>query len=118
MLGAVSWALAARIGPKLGVDVSAANLSRLGRARRRWRREHLTRGERMVYRLVLFISLLAPAGVPLLAFGGRSTRTAGIVLLAAGVIVAVIPVSPFLRARLRRREADRGPSERRRSRTS
>ncbi|HEY0516965.1 MAG TPA: hypothetical protein VGD00_07575 [Solirubrobacteraceae bacterium] len=96
---------------KLGVDTRPAALREGARMRRGWRRDHLSRGERVVLRAAMLSTLLAAAGIFLLVFGGRGARTGAIVLLALGLLVTAVPVSPFLRARLRRRERNRDQSE-------
>jgi hypothetical protein len=66
-----------------------------------------TRGERIVvWSYTVIVSLFAPAGVVLLMWGSGAARSVGIALLVVGLVVMAVPISPFLRARVRRREAD------------
>jgi Zn-dependent protease with chaperone function len=44
-------------------------------------------------------------GVALLVWGKGAGRGVGIALLIVALLVVAIPISPFLRARIRRREA-------------
>jgi hypothetical protein len=66
----------------------------------------LTRGERIVMILwVAVIALLAVADTVVLLLGDVTTRSAAAGLLVVTLVVAAIPVSPILRARIRRRSA-------------
>jgi hypothetical protein len=79
------------------------------RRHREERRTLLTRGERIVgWSLTFSPSVFFLGGIALLLWGGGGTRTLGITLLILALLVMAVPVSPFLRARLRRREAGRG----------
>jgi hypothetical protein len=79
--------------------------SNVGRIRREVR-EQLTPGERgFWYAMVVLIVVLPMAAVMVLVLGGRGLRGAGIALLFATLVVYVVPVSPILRARVRRRNA-------------
>jgi hypothetical protein len=49
--------------------------------------------------------LLAPLGVTLLVFAGHAARGAELACVLVGLVLMAVPISPFLRARLRRREA-------------
>jgi hypothetical protein len=74
-------------------------------------RRLLTRGERVfAWGYTLVASLLVPVGVALLIVGSGAAHGVGIALLVVGLLAMVVPISPFLRARVRRREArvDRG----------
>jgi hypothetical protein len=74
------------------------------RRRRRQRRELLTLGERIVaWTMVLLSAVLAPAGVIILLAAGSSLRPVGIALLVLALVVAAVPMSPILQARVRRR---------------
>jgi hypothetical protein len=65
----------------------------------------LTRGERVfMWGYTIFVSLLAPIGVGLLVWGSGSAHSVGIVLLFLSLVTMAVPISPFLRARVRRRE--------------
>jgi len=78
------------------------------RRRRRGRRELLTLGERVVVWMMLFLSVvLAPAGVIILLSGDSSLRFVGIAMLVLALVVAAVPISPILQARVRRRQRDR-----------
>jgi hypothetical protein len=70
------------------------------------RRRQLTRSERaLLWVHTLVGALLAPVGIALLAFGGNPLRAAALVCVFAGLVLMAVPISPFLRARIRRREA-------------
>ena len=82
------------------------NLPRNMKRNREARRKLLTRGERVfLMSSTLLSSLLAPAAVVLLLFGGGSVRIIGIVLLLVALLLMAVPITPFMRARVRRREA-------------
>jgi hypothetical protein len=71
-------------------------------------REQLTPGERLFYYAYALTSpLLAPVGIGLLVFGSHSTHAIGIGVLLLALLVMAVPISPFLRARIRRRESKR-----------
>ena len=75
------------------------------RRHREERRRLLTRGERAFVSIWMFAAWALPlAGVLLLVYGAGSVRTAGVVLVALALLTMAVPVSPVLRARLRRRE--------------
>lgn len=68
-------------------------------------REQLTPGERRFFYVYALASpLLLPTGIGLVVFGSHSTRSVGIGVLLLALLVMAVPVSPFLRARIRRRE--------------
>lgn len=70
------------------------------------RQAGLTRGERVfAWSYTLLVSLLAPVGVVLLITGSGAAHGVGIALLVLGLLAMAVPISPFLRARVRRREA-------------
>ncbi len=70
------------------------------------RRQLLTKPERFVaWAFALLPSLLALVGVVLLIGGGSGARVLGIVLLVLSLLGMTVPISPFLKARVRRREA-------------
>ena len=74
------------------------------RSREKLRRE-LTPGERrFFYGYALVSPLSAPAGIVLLVFGSHGVRGVGIGLLLLALVMAAVPISPILRARIRRRE--------------
>ena len=76
------------------------------------RRRVLTTGERVfAWSYTVLTSLLIPAGVVLLLSGSGVTHGIGIALLVIGLLAMAIPISPFLRARVRRREAQAGRDE-------
>ena len=72
---------------------------------RRGREERLrllTRGERaFLWSYTILSSLLAPVGVVLLVFGGSAVRGIALVCLFLGLLAMAVPISPFLRARVR-----------------
>jgi hypothetical protein len=77
------------------------------RRNREERRRLLKRNERFVgWTLALAPSILVVVGVLVLLNG--SSRALGIGLLLVGLVVIAVPVSPLLRARVRRREARAG----------
>jgi hypothetical protein len=55
--------------------------------------------------MVVLIVVLPMAAAMVLVLGGRGLRGAGIALLFATLVVYVVPVSPILHARVRRRNA-------------
>jgi Zn-dependent protease with chaperone function len=61
---------------------------------------------RMLITAALFLAIVY--GVVLLLFGSGATHGIGIALLAIGLLAMAVPISPFLRARVRRREAQAG----------
>jgi hypothetical protein len=75
------------------------------RRSRRTRRELLTRGERILaWTMTLLPTVLVPAGVIILLSGDSSLRFAGITMLVLALVVAAVPISPILQARVRRRQ--------------
>jgi hypothetical protein len=70
------------------------------------RRRLLTRGERVVaWSAVLLPAVVVLVAVLVLAGGaGGAVRVVCVGLLIVGLVVMAVPVSPFLRARVRRRE--------------
>jgi len=75
---------------------------------RRVRCELLTLGERVFAWTMLLLSVvLAPAGVIILISGDSSLRFVGIAMLVLALVVAAVPISPILQARVRRRQRDR-----------
>jgi hypothetical protein len=72
-------------------------------------REQLTQGERAFwYGMVVLVFVLPTLAIGVLILGGSDLRGLGIGLLFLTIVVYAVPVSPILRARVRRREA-RGP---------
>jgi hypothetical protein len=70
------------------------------------RRKLLTRPERVVAWAFAFLpGLLVLVGVVLLVGGDGGMRVVGIVLLVLALLAMTAPISPILRARVRRREA-------------
>lgn len=70
------------------------------------RRRLLTRGERVVgWSLTIEPNLLLLGGTVLLVWGGGAGHAVGIALLILALFVMAVPISPFLKARVRRREA-------------
>jgi hypothetical protein len=88
---------------------SAIDHLRVGmRRRRKVRRELLTLGERIVAWTTVFLSaVLVLAGVIILLSGDSSLRFVGIAMLVLALVVAAVPMSPILQARVRRRQRDR-----------
>lgn len=73
---------------------------------REQRRRLLTRGERAVaWSLAVTPSLLVLGGVALLAWGKGAGHEVGIALLIVALLLMAVPISPFMRARVSRREA-------------
>ena len=63
----------------------------------------LTRGERIFLRLWLIVIVLLPPCAGLLTIFGRgAVRAVGIALLLVALIIFAVPVSPLLKARIRR----------------
>lgn len=75
------------------------------RRSRQTRRELLTRGERIVaWTTVLMSVVLVPAGVVILLSGDSGLHFVGIAMLVLALVVAAVPISPILQARVRRRQ--------------
>ncbi len=75
-------------------------------------REQLTPWERrFFYAYALGSPLLAPVAIGVLLFGSSGMRGLGIGLLLLGLVAAAVPISPFMRARVRRREQRAGDRE-------
>jgi hypothetical protein len=73
------------------------------------RRRVLTTGERVfAWSYTVLSSLLIPVGVVLLLAGSGATHGIGIALLVIGLLTMAVPISPLLRTRVRRREAQAG----------
>jgi hypothetical protein len=73
------------------------------RRNREARRRVLTRGERLIGWSFAFLPpLLLFVGVVVLANGAE--KGLGIALLVVGLLLMLVPISPILRARVRRRE--------------
>jgi hypothetical protein len=76
------------------------------RQRREEQRKLLTRGERVfAWSFTLAPSLLVLGGIALLVGSKGTWHGLGIALLIAALLLMAFPISPFLRARVRRREA-------------
>ena len=83
-----------------------ANMREKMRRNREARRRVLTRGERIFgWSFSMLPPVLVFFAVVLLIDGGP--RFAGIALLILGLLMLAVPVSPILRARVRRRETRR-----------
>jgi hypothetical protein len=66
----------------------------------------LTRGERVLaWSLTIAPTLLLLDGLVLLVWGEGAGHGVGIALLIVALLVMAVPISPFLRARVRRRAA-------------
>jgi hypothetical protein len=75
------------------------------RRNRKARRELLTRGERFVAWTMMLLSIvLVPAGLIILLSGDSNLRFLGIAMLVLALVVAAVPISPILQARVRRRQ--------------
>ena len=73
--------------------------------RREERRRLLTRGERVfAWSFAFAPSLLVLGGIALLVWSKGAGHGVGIALLIAALLLMAFPISPFLRARVRRRE--------------
>jgi drug/metabolite transporter (DMT)-like permease len=73
---------------------------------REQRRGLLTGGERaFAWSLAVVPSLLALGGIALLVWGKGNGHGVGIALLIVALLLMAVPISPLLRARVRRREA-------------
>ena len=79
------------------------------RRNREARRRLLTRGERIIgWGFAFLPPMLVFIGVVVLANGAG--KGLGIVLLVVGLLLTTVPITPMLRARVRRRE-ERAPKE-------
>lgn len=78
---------------------------------RDWRRQHLTLGERVFATSWLLLGFVLLLGGGLLAVFDRQLRLVGVALLIIGLLVNAVPISPFLRARLRKREKSADPAD-------
>ena len=66
----------------------------------------LTRGERaFAWTFAFAPSVLVLGGIALLVWGKGAGRGVGITLLIVALLLVAVPISPFLQARVRRREA-------------
>ena len=75
-------------------------------------RDQLTVGERLAAYCYLLISVVVPpSAAGLLMFGGATQRPVGIGLLLLALVLFAVPLSPILRARVRRRQARSGAVE-------
>jgi hypothetical protein len=73
--------------------------------RRRAELAALTSRERILFYAYYAFSIPAmPAGILLTIFGHDTTRTVGLVLLVASVLLMAVPVGPILGARVKRRK--------------
>jgi len=81
-----------------------ASLRETPAQRRAQARKLLTpRERRFALGYTLASAILAPVAVGLLVFGTSSIRGLGIGLLLVALVVMAVPISPFLRAKVRRR---------------
>jgi len=79
------------------------------RRNREARRRLLTRGERIIgWGFAFLPQMLVFIGVVVLANGAG--KGLGIVLLVVGLLLTTVPITPMLRARVRRRE-ERAPKQ-------
>jgi tryptophan-rich sensory protein len=70
-------------------------------------RDQLTPGERAVFYVWTLLIILLPPSAGIVTVAGRgSTRTVGLVLLVATLVVFVFPMTRLLRARVQRRERE------------
>jgi hypothetical protein len=106
---AVGLLFGTRFARRSGAEVSLRESMRRSRAKLR---EELTPGERrFLYGYMLISPLVVPVAVLLLLFGASDMRGVGIVLLLVSLLVAAVPISPIMRARIQRRQQradDRG----------
>ncbi len=73
--------------------------------RAEWSQSQLTRAERFVAGAWMVLTLVLPlSGAVVTVVSSGAVRTVGIALLLVGLVIAAVPVSPFLKARIRRRE--------------
>lgn len=83
-------------------------MSPVGSTRREKRAKafaQLTPGERIFLRVWMLVIMVLPIASGLLAVLGRGTvRVVGIVLLILALFLTAVPISPFVNARVRRRE--------------
>jgi hypothetical protein len=109
LLGAIGIWLGLWASRKTGyIPQGGSGLGHFRAAMRRGREERrklLTRGERVfAWTMIVVSAVAAPAGVIILLSGGPGSRPIGIMLLVLALVVMAIPISPILRARVRRRE--------------
>ncbi|HEX3510414.1 MAG TPA: hypothetical protein VHT27_04860 [Solirubrobacteraceae bacterium] len=104
----------ARLGKRLGTPEHVrtaspeekASLKRDRADRRKADLAALTGRERVVFYTYYALSIPAtPAGLALTVFGRGTTRTVGLAVLAASVLLMAVPVGPILGARVKRGEA-------------
>lgn len=97
------------IGSAANYDVRVMRLTdiRSGLRRGRGERRRLLAGRErfFIWSYTLLTSLLVPVGVVLLIVGSGAAHQVGIALLVVGLLTMAVPISPFLKARVRRREA-------------
>ena len=67
-------------------------------------RTQLTTRERVVFYLYGWLGLLLPLVGGVLIVASSATRGIGVGLLVLAVLVMAVPISPIMRARIRRRE--------------
>lgn len=95
------------LAPRVGLDrglLRPKNFTRLMRRNREERGKLLTRRERMLgMTLACAPAPVVLIGLILLLSGG--SRAVGIALLILGLLLMATPISPILRAKVRRREA-------------
>jgi hypothetical protein len=103
-------ALGVRLGKRLGRLIRPPG-QRGGSLRQTMRHSHaqlrkeLTPNERRFYYGYIVVGMVVPSAAIWLLFLGRGTaRAVGIGLLLLALLVMAVPISPFLRARVRRRE--------------
>jgi hypothetical protein len=109
-----SVAVGVWLGKRLGKRPGEPHVSlreNLRRSRAQTRKQ-LTPGERrFAYGYTAVGIVLPPLAIGLLVFGVGSTRGVGIGLLIVALGMMAVPISPFLRARVRRRERGDSDSE-------
>lgn len=107
LLIASSVAVGVWLGKRLGKRPGEPQVSlreNLRRSRAQTRKL-LTPGERrFAYGYTVLGIVLPPLAIGLLVFGAGSARGVGIGLLIVALGMMAVPISPFLRARVRRRE--------------
>jgi hypothetical protein len=104
-----SWRLGKRLGTPPGkrdaTPEEQAEWRRERAVRRKAELAGLTTRERFLFFAYYAISIPAmPVGILLTVFGGGTTRTIGIGLLVAAVLLMAVPVGPILGGRVRRRK--------------
>jgi len=109
LIAVPSWRLGRRLGTPPSQRTATPEEREANRRERAARRKAelaaLTRGERVLFYAYYAISItIMPAGILLTICGYGATRTVGIALLIAALVLMAVPVGPILGGRTRRRK--------------